>query len=46
MFQFFKTNAADLAYESYFNCADHHQIYPVAKFPITSAKYKELWSKG
>ena len=33
MFQFFKTNADSLAYESYFNCADHHSSTRSTSFP-------------
>lgn len=49
MFEFFKTNAADVAYDAYFNCGDPGQGYKLAPNtlnPKSAAKYKELWGKG
>lgn len=47
MWNFFKTNAADIAYETYFNgnYGDHvSQIYQISSNPNASAKYQQLWS--
>lgn len=46
MYSFFKANKADLAYESYFNCNEQHELLPEGKFPAAGAKYRQLWSAG
>jgi hypothetical protein len=46
MYRFFNENADDLEYESYYNCATKHKIYPILNFPNASARYQELWSAG
>jgi hypothetical protein len=43
MFRFFRTHASQLAYESYFQCAALHQMYPSTKFPRASRTYRQLW---
>lgn len=42
----FKANAADLAYENYYNCPVVHRLYPDSQFPKASALYRKLWSAG
>lgn len=44
MFNFFKQNAQDIAYESYFNNISYHQIVPTVKNPKGAAAYKALYS--
>ncbi|MEK0086009.1 hypothetical protein U1T56_22870, partial [Geminicoccaceae bacterium SYSU G07066] len=52
MYQFFRANAAVMAYESYFNGGGSiippgvHKIYPPANNPAAAARYQQLWSKG
>ena len=49
MFNFFKDNAADIAYDAYFNCQEAkigYKLAPSTVNPKAAAKYKELWSKG
>jgi hypothetical protein len=46
MYQFFKANAAKIAYENYYNCADVHQLGTTTQFPNASAMYQRLWSAG
>ncbi|HMR29497.1 MAG TPA: glycosyl hydrolase [Geminicoccaceae bacterium] len=49
MFNFFKDNAADIAYEAYFNCREAkigYKLAPNTVNPKAAAKYRELWSKG
>jgi hypothetical protein len=48
MYEFFRTNAAAIAYESYFNGSplDTYAIYPTNWNPMTSSKYRELWQLG
>lgn len=46
MYEFFKANAADLAFENYFNCPLKHQLYPSQTYSKSRARYKELWSPG
>jgi hypothetical protein len=46
MFRFFKANAASLAYESYFNCASLHYIYPTSIYKNARERYRALWSAG
>ena len=46
MFNTFKANAKDIAYENYYNCTEEHQIFPTTPFPKASALYRALWSKG
>lgn len=44
MFNFFKENAADIAYESYFNTVYYHQIVPSIRNPKGAAAYRSLYS--
>lgn len=45
MHAFFRDNAADIAYETYFNLQDpSFMIFPAGKNPQGSARYRELWS--
>jgi hypothetical protein len=48
MHDFFKSNARNIAYESYFNCKMNepglHVIHPAKYNPNASAMYKSLWS--
>jgi hypothetical protein len=46
MFRFFKANASSIVYESYFNCASLHYIYPRSIFPKARERYRALWSAG
>ena len=46
MYCFFRTNAADIAYENYYNRRDVHEIYPSDQYPEGKAKYRQLWSNG
>ena len=46
MFRFFGTNAADVAYESYFNKLSVHQLCPSTLFPNAAAKYQTDWGLG
>jgi hypothetical protein len=46
MFQFFKANAGDIAYENYYNCPARHRIFPGSPYPKASAAYRQLWSAG
>ncbi len=46
MYRFFRDNAADIAYENYYNRPLVHQLYPSTKFTKARARYKELWSAG
>ena len=45
MFQFFKSNAGSIAYETYFNCepASAYKLYPSHYNPKAAAKYQQLW---
>src|SRR4051794_1317751 len=43
MFRFFRTHASRLAYESYFQCAALHRMYPSTEFPRASGTYRQLW---
>ena len=45
MFDFFKTNAADIAYETYWACPLKHRVGPpgTSNFPNASLTYKTLW---
>lgn len=52
MFEFFRTNAANIAYEAYFNghgdgrttaAAGSHKLAPTYHNPLSAAVYKELW---
>ncbi len=49
MYAFMKTNAANIAYDSYFNCGDATEdatkIFPATVNPLSSAKYAEMFSK-
>jgi beta-mannanase len=44
VYDFFKANAADIAYETYYNCPDRHRLFPNSFMPKASAKYQQLWS--
>lgn len=46
MFNFFKSNAADIAYEVYFNNIYYHQIVPSIRNPKGAAAYRTLYSRG
>jgi hypothetical protein len=46
MWNYFKENAPDIAYETYYNCPDKHRIYPDSLYPNTSSRYQQLWSTG
>ena len=46
MWQFFSNNAANIAYENYFNQKPYHQLTPGDVNPNASAKYKRLWGVG
>jgi hypothetical protein len=39
-------NAADIAYENYYNCPLVHQLYPSTRFTKARAKYQEAWAAG
>lgn len=51
MYEFFKINASNIAYESYFNGDDgsgddengSHRLAPSTYNPLSSARYSELW---
>jgi hypothetical protein len=43
MYQFFRTNAANIAYENYYNRSLRHQLYPSTKFPKARVRYQQLW---
>jgi hypothetical protein len=46
MYRFFRDNAADIAYENYYNTPLKHQLHPSTRYPRASARYRELWSAG
>ncbi len=50
MYNFFKTNAADLSYEAYYNCdgenPDIYRVHPESWNPKAGAKYRALWKAG
>jgi len=46
MFRFFGANAADVAYESYFNKLSVHQLCPSTLFPNAATKYQTDWGLG
>jgi hypothetical protein len=46
MFTFFKANAENIAYENYYNCPTQHRIFPTTNFPLSAARYRQLWSGG
>ena len=50
MFEFFRDNAGEIAYEAYFNphgpTAKIFSLYPPELNPQSAAKYRELYSKG
>jgi hypothetical protein len=46
MYRFFRANAADIEYESYYDCALTHQLFPSTRFPNAAAAYQRLWSAG
>lgn len=43
MFEFFSLNAADIAYENYFNQKLKHQIAPPDVNPVAAAEYLKWW---
>lgn len=45
MYNFFKQNAGDIAYESYFNNIYYHQIVPSLRNPKGAAAYRSLYSR-
>jgi hypothetical protein len=45
MFEFFRANAASIAYEHYFNQKPRHQLTPGDVNPLSSARYKQLWGR-
>jgi hypothetical protein len=47
MYRFFRDNAGDIAYETYFNAmADQHLLCPTTRFPNASAAYRADWGLG
>jgi hypothetical protein len=46
MYRFFRANAADIAYENYYNRPEVHQLYPSRRFPQARATYRQLWLAG
>ncbi|MEK0084340.1 glycoside hydrolase family 26 protein [Benzoatithermus flavus] len=52
MFEFFRANAAVMAYESYFNGGGRafpdgvYKIFPAYNNPRAAARYQQLWSAG
>ena len=46
MYRFFRDHAAEIAYESYYNCPLIHKIFPSTRFPQGRAEYQRLWSVG
>ena len=47
MYRFFRDNAANIAYENYYNRPIiKHQLYPSTRFAKARARYQELWSAG
>jgi beta-mannanase len=46
MYRFFRDNAADIAYENYYNRPLKHQLFPSTRFAQARARYQELWSAG
>jgi hypothetical protein len=52
MFEFFRDNAKDIAYEAYFNCgrplgtgsAGGYRLAPNTSSPLAKARYQALWS--
>jgi beta-mannanase len=46
MYRFFRDNAADIAYENYYNRPTVHQLFPSTRFAQARARYQELWSAG
>lgn len=49
MYDLFRENAADIAYEAYFNCGqagEGYKLAPNTLNPKGAAKYQELWRKG
>jgi hypothetical protein len=43
MFEKFRANAANLAYESYFNRKAEHMLYPTTVYPLSAQVYLDLW---
>lgn len=49
MYDLFRANADDIAYEAYFNCGqagEGYKLAPNTLNPKAAAKYQELWRKG
>lgn len=48
VYEFLKSNATFIAYESYYNCKNNgiYTIYPEAYNPRAAAMYRSLWSAG
>ena len=49
MYRFFKSNAADIAYETYFNAntaVGDSSLCPSNQFPKAAATYKGDWGAG
>jgi hypothetical protein len=46
MYRFFRSNAAGIEYENYYNRPLSHQLHPSARFPQARARYQQLWSSG
>lgn len=45
MYDFFKRNAGDIAYETYFNNIHYHQIVPSIRNPKGAAAYRSLYAR-
>lgn len=50
VYEFLKANAADISYESYYNCDSSdpgiYRVWPSEWNPLASAKYQQLWSQA
>ena len=44
-FEQFRANAANLAYESYFNRKAEHKLHPSTRYPRSAQAYRELWGR-
>lgn len=44
MYRFFRNNAADIAYETYYNCPTKHVLYPRSPYPKSSKVYDDLYT--
>ena len=45
MFGQFRSHAANLAYESYFNRGPDRRLHPDTRFPKAARAYLELWGR-